>query len=155
MSKKSAKPGDASPPKVTTGGGLLSARKIINGLAGSRLCFGEPVRAGDHVVIPVARVRAAGGGGFGDGESPVEEGEGRNGGSGGGGGGWMDAAPAGFIDIGPDGARFESIPDPMTTARALSTAVATLLGAALGFRALKGNKKALPVARRLLRRGSS
>ena len=39
-------------------------------------------------------------------------------GGGGGGGGWMDAAPVGYIEIGPDGARFQPIKTgPMTRPR--------------------------------------
>jgi uncharacterized spore protein YtfJ len=133
---------------------MWNIRKLVNSLAGSTMCFGDPVRAGDRVVLPISRVRAAGGGGFGDGDSPTEDG-GRSVGSGGGGGGYVDAAPVGFIEIGPDGARFEAIPDPITTARALSTATATLLAAAAGVRMLRRGRgrKALPVAARLLRRG--
>jgi uncharacterized spore protein YtfJ len=53
-------------------------------------------------VIPVASVRTAGGWGFGNEPSR---------GSGGGGGGALDARPVGFIEIGPDGTRFEPIDD--------------------------------------------
>lgn len=149
MSKKSDR---RTLPPLAKGGRMWSVRKLVNSLAGAQMCFGEPVRAGDHVVLPIARVRAMGGGGFGDGDSPADDGS-RNTGSGGGGGGYVDAAPVGFIEIGPDGARFQPIPDPITTARALSAAVATLAGAALGVRVLRGNRKAVPAARRLLRRG--
>src|SRR5919202_963846 len=76
---------------------------------------------GDPDVIPVARVRTAGGGGFGNDQ-------GMN--AGGGGGGWLDAAPIGFIDAGPEGARFEAIPDPEAPVRMLkggAAAVATIV----------------------------
>jgi hypothetical protein len=100
---------------------------------GARLCYGKPVRNGEHVVVPVARVQLAGGGGFGRGAGDGE-------GVGGGGGGSIDAAPVGFIEIGPAGARFESIPDPVGTARAVRTgaaALTTLAGALAGVTALR------------------
>jgi hypothetical protein len=125
-------------------------RKLISTMAGSRLCYGEPVRAGERVVIPVARVSAAGGGGWGGGRD-VDG----SGGDGGGGGGSLEAAPVGFIDIGPEGARFEAIPDPMTSARALrtgATGLTTLAAAIAGYRALRRQRRvgAVPGARRRL-----
>ena len=125
--------------------GSLGVRKLLNGLAGSKLCYGEPVRSGDHVVIPVARVRAAGGGGFGNGDGADRRRRSQRR-QRGGGGGHVDAAPVGFIDIGPEGARFEAIPDPITTARALTTAVATLLGARSACARFAAAAKALPAA---------
>lgn len=56
-----------------------------------------------RTVIPVASVRTAGGYGFGN--------EPNGQGGGGGGGGALDARPVGFIEIGPDGTRFEPIDD--------------------------------------------
>ena len=55
--------------------------------------FGEPIRHGDVVVIPVARVAQGGGGGQGEGKG--EKGEVSGGGSGGGFG--FGAAPAGVF----------------------------------------------------------
>jgi uncharacterized spore protein YtfJ len=154
VGKKKDLPAQTAPPRVSKGGGTLGLRKMLNGLAGAKLCYGEPVRNGDHVVIPVARVRAAGGGGIGEGGGHNPQDGSTGGGSGKGVGGQLDAAPVGFIDIGPDGAQFHSIPDPITNARALTTAVATLIGAVWGLRALRaGNRRALPAAARLLRRG--
>ncbi|MEA2307249.1 MAG: hypothetical protein QOH43_4529 [Solirubrobacteraceae bacterium] len=91
------------------------------------------MRNGDHVIVPVARVQLIGGGGFGRGSGDGE-------GAGGGGGGSIDAAPVGFIELGPSGARFESIPDPVATARAVRTgaaALTTLAGALAGVTALR------------------
>ena len=126
---------------------LLGFRKMMTRLGGARLCFGEPVRTDDRVVIPVARVRGAGGGGFGSGI----EGDG-----GGGGGGVIDAAPIGFIDIGPEGSRFQAIPDPLGTALALRVAAGaftTLVAGAAGARALRRRRAAaLSSPRRLLKR---
>jgi uncharacterized spore protein YtfJ len=130
---------------------MLGARKLIARLAGAKVCYGDPVRAGDRVVIPVARVNAVGGLGFGSGR------DGKGGGEGGGGGGTFEAAPVGFIDISADGARFEAIPDPMSTARALRTgvsAVGALATALAGIAALRrrNQHRALPVPQKLLRR---
>ena len=46
---------------------MFVLRQIFAGLQGGELCYGEPVRHDDRVVIPVARVSTAGGGGFGAG----------------------------------------------------------------------------------------
>src|SRR4051812_22017263 len=98
-------------------------RRFANRLAGARLCYGKPVHVGDRAIVPVARVRAMGGFGWGSQKDT---------GDGGGGGGTLAASPVGFIDIGPEGARFEAIPDPDRTARLLkagAVAVATVLAA--------------------------
>jgi hypothetical protein len=90
-------------------------------------------------VIPIARVAAGGGGGWGGGRDTDG-----GGGDGGGGGGHLEAAPVGFIDIGPEGARFEAIPDPMSNARALrtgATGLTTLAAAFAGFRALRRQRR--------------
>ena len=74
-------------------------RRVLDAATGAKLCFGEPVVNGDRTVIPVARVRGTGGWGFG-----------RNAeGDGGGGGGWLDATPAGYIEVTAAGTRFERI----------------------------------------------
>jgi uncharacterized spore protein YtfJ len=107
--------------------------RVATALGGASLCYGEPVQAGERIVIPVARVRGAGGMGFGRQTTPEGEAEG----DGGGGGGAVEASPAGFLDITPDGVRYEAIPDPVNTARALSTgasALTLLVGAVLGLR---------------------
>jgi hypothetical protein len=136
---------------VQRGAGLLGVRSLIASLAGAQLCYGEPVRSGERVVIPVARVSAAGGGGFGSGRGAEDASTG----DGGGGGGFVEAAPVGFIDIGPEGARFEAIPDPLTNARALrtgATGLTTLAAAFAGYRALRRQRGlgALPRPRRRL-----
>ena len=118
------------PPLDIAGERAVSLRRLIAQLGGARLCFGEPVRVGDREVIPVARVRTRGGIGFGE----------RQGESGGGGGGLIDASPIGFIDAGPEGARFEPIPDPEAQLRMLrgaATAIATLVTTFAGARALR------------------
>ena len=114
-------------PLDPAGARILGARKLLAQLGGAQLCFGEPVRVGEREVIPVARVRTRGGGGIGaDGA--------------GGGGGLIDASPIGFIDAGPEGARFEPIPDPEAPVRMLkgaATAAATLITTVAGARVLR------------------
>ena len=115
---------------------LVGLRGVIARLGGARLCFGEPIKVGERVVIPVARVRSAGGAGFGSGGATGAD-------SGGGGGGFVDAMPMGYIDAGPEGARFESIPDPDQPVRALkgaATAAATLVTTFAGLRAVRRRK---------------
>jgi uncharacterized spore protein YtfJ len=115
-------------------------RRLIDAVATARLCYGEPVREGDRTVIPVSRVRVAGGWGFGRAERPAKS-KGPAEPSGGGGGGSLDATPAGFIELGPDGARFHEIPDPERTQRLLragAAAATTVLAGIAGVRGLRG-----------------
>jgi Sporulation protein YtfJ (Spore_YtfJ) len=123
---------------------LGAVRRLVTALGGARLCYGEPVRVGEHTVIPVARVRAVGGGGFG------AEGQGR--GDGGGGGGLLDAAPVGFIAVSRDGVRFEPIPDPAGRARALRTGLGALTGLAGAVAASRAVRRRRPAALRSPRR---
>ncbi len=74
--------------------------RLVRRIGSGRLVYARPLKVGDRAVIPVARVRLRGGFGFG----------GRQGEDGGGGGGLVDARPAGFIEVGPEGARYEAIP---------------------------------------------
>jgi uncharacterized spore protein YtfJ len=104
-----AKPEKALPP----------AQRALARLTGARLCFGRPVEAKGRTVIPVASVRTAGGWGFGN------ERDGR--GAGGGGGGALDARPVGFIEIGPDGTRFQPIDDGRVALRAIAAGSLALL----------------------------
>src|SRR4051794_41915701 len=104
MTKKAA---PATDPRTAR---LMSVRKLVAQLGGARLCYGEPVRVGEREVIPVARVRTAGGLGFGSGSEEL-------GGGGGGGGGLLGAPPIGFLDAGPEGARFGPIPPPGAAGR--------------------------------------
>jgi uncharacterized spore protein YtfJ len=113
-------------------------RRLIDAVAGARLCYGEPVRHDDRTVIPVSRVRATGGWGYGRDARAKKEAEA---GSGGGGGGYVKAAPAGFIEVGPDGARFHEIADPDRTGRLLTTgaaALTTVVAGLAGARRLRG-----------------
>jgi len=114
--------------------------RLVNALGGAELCYGEPVHVGDRIVVPVARVRGAGGSGFGRGRlRGRRRGPGEDDDNAEGAGGAIEATPAGFLDITPDGVRYEAIPDPVTTARAISTGASTLtllLSAVLGARRL-------------------
>jgi hypothetical protein len=80
-----------------------NADRAVARLTGARLCYGKAVRQGDYAVVPVASVRGAGGYGFG------RPGAGSEGDEGGGGGGALTGRPVGYIEIGPDGTRFERI----------------------------------------------
>lgn len=134
------------PPTDTdrTSRSLLTLRRLVGGIDGSRMCFGEPIEAGSTTVIPVARVWAAGGAGFGHGEPLVQDGTAASGAESGGGGlgGALEGHPVGFITIAPDGSsRYEAIPDPQGRARAarmLASGAATLLTAVAASRALRG-----------------
>ena len=140
---KAAKPDKpAKPPKADRPADVVRARggvvgEVLDRIQGVRLCFGEPVREAGRTVIPVARVRAAGGGGWGSGGGPGE-------GAGGGGGGSLDALPIGFIEIGPEGTRYQPIDDPEATMRALKAATAaavTLATTFAGLRAARGRRR--------------
>jgi uncharacterized spore protein YtfJ len=131
-----AKPEKALPP----------AQRALARLTGARLCFGRPVEAKGRTVIPVASVRTAGGWGFGN------EPNGR--GSGGGGGGALDARPVGFIEIGPDGTRFERIDDGRVALQAIAAGSLALLvlGRVLVRRRRLGLGRSRAPSRRRLRR---
>jgi hypothetical protein len=120
--------------------------QLARRLGGGRLVYAKPLRIGERAVIPVSRVRVRGGFGFGQ---RAEDG--------GGGGGWPDARPAGFIDVGPDGARYEAIPREQGRAAAIAAGVAAgalagtaVAGTVLSARALtRLGRAALPTARRV------
>ena len=128
-------------------------RRFLNRLGGGRLVYGRPVRAGDRAVIPVSRVRLAGG--FGFGMQADDEG--------GGGGGIVQARPAGFIEVGPEGARYQAIPRERGRLAGLIVAVSAgalagsaVAGTAVSARALKRLARAgLPRARRAARWSST
>ena len=104
------KPAKALPPAV----------RLLARMTGARLCFGDAVTDGARTVIPVASLRTAGGGGFGSGPDASP-------GQGGGGGGAIDARPVGFIEIGPEGTRFERIDDGRAALRAVAAGSIALL----------------------------
>jgi hypothetical protein len=102
------------------------ADRLLAGVAGARLCFGEPLEAQGRTVLPVARVRAAGGLG-----APRA---GRRAG----GGGRLDARPVGVLEVGPDGVRFTRLPTSpaLQAAGAGAAAAVVLTGAATALRLL-------------------
>jgi uncharacterized spore protein YtfJ len=107
---------------------LPPAQQALLKLTGAKLCYGKPVKAGGITVIGVSSVRSAGGFGFGKAGDELDA----DASSGGGGGGAIDARPVGFIEIGPDGARFQPINDHRLPLAAIAGgAVATLLLARL------------------------
>lgn len=97
---------------------------------GAAAVFGEPIRSGETMVIPVAEVRV----GFG-----VWSGIGRRAreasGSPGRGGGRGRVVPRGYIHVRPDGAHFEPIPDHTTLLLGAMAAAAAIVVALLVARA--------------------
>jgi hypothetical protein len=130
--------------KGDSGFGRLRLDRIVARLDGARMCFGEPVHVGDRAVIPVARVRARGGMGAGA--------------NGGGGGGVVQASPMGFVELGPDGARFTRVRDVAEALRIVGTGVAAagaVAAGVAGVRGLRGSRRparALPAVLRNPRR---
>jgi uncharacterized spore protein YtfJ len=114
----------------------------VGSKASVRAVFGDPIERAGLTVIPVAKVRWGFGGGSGTG--PIAVGPGRPGaspfsdvadapatgrdqatGSGTGAGGGVTADPIGWLEIGPDGASFQSISSPMPSPAFLLAAGAT------------------------------
>ncbi|HEY1774939.1 MAG TPA: spore germination protein GerW family protein [Solirubrobacteraceae bacterium] len=116
---------------------LPPAQRALARLTGARLCYGRPVEMKGRTVIPVASVRTAGGWGFGNQTDP----DASRSGSGGGGGGALDARPIGFIEVTPEGTRFERIDDGRTALRALAAGSLLVLVAS---RALSRRRGASP-----------
>jgi uncharacterized spore protein YtfJ len=117
---------------------VIGLRRIIAAVGGARLCYGKPIKAGDRVVIPVARVRSVGG--FGLGQGPAGDG-------GGGGGGSIDAAPIGFIEIAPEQSRFEPIRDPAGAALAVRNAAAAIGVLAAAVMTVRRQRGRVPLSR--------
>jgi uncharacterized spore protein YtfJ len=84
-------------------------RAVVRRLTGARLVYGKPIEAAGRTVVPVASLRVGGGGGFGSGSNEGSQTTAPGMGRGVGGGGALEAKAVGFIDIGPDGARYEAI----------------------------------------------
>jgi uncharacterized spore protein YtfJ len=92
----------------------------LGGRAGVEAVFGEPIRSGDRIVVPVARVRWAGGAGSGASEKDAA--------SGSGGGGGVAADPIGYLEITPEAAEFHPISDPYPSpALLIAAALATTI----------------------------
>ena len=104
---------------------LTALSERIGSDATVRKVYGEPVDHGDRTVIPVARIGYGFGCGLGS-EPPVDEG-GDSAQRRGGGGGGLGAAPAGALEITPDGTRF------IEFGAERKVAVAALVGVAAGF----------------------
>jgi hypothetical protein len=111
-------------------------RRLVSRLNGARVTYGKPIRAGDRTIIPVARVRMVGGFGFGTSDPNADPSRPSEGG---GGGGAFDARPIGFIESGPEGTRYEGLPQGgaatgrvLTAGAAGAATGAALVGAAVG-----------------------
>jgi len=101
---------------------LQSLHDGLSQKAGVKSVFGDPISAGDKVVIPVARVAYCFGAGSGTGGvGATSKGEG------GGGGGGVLAKPVGVFVVGPRESRF------ISTHEARRTMGVLLVGAVLGL----------------------
>ncbi len=113
-------------------------QRALGRLTGARACYGKPIEAYGHVVIPVATLRTLGGLGYGSGNGLSDEIAVDGPASvGGGGGGFIDARPVGFIDISPAGVRYEAIEVSAPT-RSAGTTVLLALGTLAAARVLRG-----------------
>lgn len=115
-------------------------------VADTKSVYGEPVQAGERIIITASEVSVGMGFGFGRGggagqsaSEPVEAqpDSGYGFGGGGGGGGFSAARPVAVISVGPDGIRVEPIVDPTKIALAFFT----MLGSVLVMRRRMGRGK--------------
>jgi uncharacterized spore protein YtfJ len=97
-------------------------------LTGARLCYGKPISVGQRTIVPVASVRTLGGFGYGK-----NRGEESGDGSGGGGGGTLEAHPVGFIEITPEGTRYQAITDSRLSLAAIAGGALAAIVAARSF----------------------
>jgi hypothetical protein len=111
--------------------------RLSSRLRRAKLSYGKPVQAHGRTVIPVASVRLAGG--FGDGADD---------------GATAESRPVGYIEIGPEGTRFERIEQPALAQ--LAGGVALVVGAAAAVTVARRRGARLRIqagpARRLLGR---
>ena len=114
--------------------------RLATRLARAKLSFGRPIEAHGRTVVPVARVQLAGGFGSGDGAAD---------------GGHLESRPVGYIEMGPEGTRFERIEQPNAGAQ-LASGVALVVGAAAAITVARRRGARLRIqagpARRLLGR---
>jgi hypothetical protein len=112
--------------------------RLASRLTRAKLSYGRPIEAHGRTVVPVARVHLAGGFGSGDGD-----------------GGHLESRPIGYIEIGPEGTRFERIEQPNAGAQ-LAGGAALLVGAAAAITVARRRGARLRIqagpARRLLGR---
>ena len=117
------------------------AQAVLARLTGARLCYGKPIEVGERTIVPVAAIRTIGGFGYG-------KTRGKGSGDGGGGGGTLDARPVGFIEITPQGTRYEPIADNRLT---LATIAGGALAALVAARSLSRGRRTRPALRRQTR----
>jgi hypothetical protein len=106
-------------------------RQLVNRFTKARLCYGNPVKAGDRTIVPVASVRAMGGGGAGRTADQDQ--------SGAGGGGLLSGRPVGFIEVSSDGARFRRIVTASDVVRGIA-----VVGGAAAMLAVAGDRLRRP-----------
>ncbi|HEY8478038.1 MAG TPA: spore germination protein GerW family protein [Chloroflexota bacterium] len=120
---------------------LVAAIEALPQSASVRAVFGEPIRVGERVVVPVARVGGGFGVGFGEGERPPEGERAAPRGRGGGGGGRVTARPVAVIEITPEAVHVRPIVDATRLALAGMLLVAwNVFWVTLTIRALRARK---------------
>jgi uncharacterized spore protein YtfJ len=105
---------------------LQNLHESLSTRAQVKSVFGDPVTAGDKIIIPVAKIAY----GFGAGAGTGGVGESSKG-EGGGGGGGIRATAAGVFEVGPAGTRFVPVRDRKQQAALLAA------GAMLGMLLLR------------------
>ena len=116
---------------------LQGMAERISASASVKNVYGEPVVAGNRIVIPAAQVRYAfGGGGGAKGATEAQNG-------GGGGGGRVSARPFGAIEVTPEGTRFLAFEDrrAMGAALALGFVLGAVVAALAGTRRIEAVKR--------------
>ncbi|MDY6874610.1 MAG: spore germination protein GerW family protein [Chloroflexota bacterium] len=97
---------------------LLDSFADLRKKANVTTCFGKPVTAEGHTVIPVAEVGYGFGMGFGQGSATEEQAAEEETGGGGGGGGGVKARPLAVVEVTPDGTLVKPVIDEQKVALA-------------------------------------
>lgn len=97
-------------------GEMFARMDSLQASASVNAVFGQPVTAGDKVIIPMATVQYGLGFGFGEGTGQMADKAGV--GTGGGWGGGVSAKPLGLVEITPERTRIEPVVNEQTLALA-------------------------------------
>ncbi len=121
---------------------MFQAIEDMRNKANVSAVFGEPVKAGERTIIPVADIKYGFGLGFGEG--PVKSAEGEespDGGQGGGAGGGVAARPVAVLEITEDGVTVKPIVDEGRIAlTGIFTGIWFIFWAAMTLKAIFGKK---------------
>lgn len=129
MSDKQIEPQDTSGNILATSeeiGFMQDTMEALLVVASADAVYSEPVKKGDHLIIPAAEVLAGAGFGFGSGSGGSSEENGH--GVGGGGGGRTFARPVAVIIASPEGVRVEPVVDVTKLGLAFLTAGIAMVG---------------------------